>query len=65
MLAQKTVRVQESLTMAEVFLLLIEVVKEQLQVVCKVARDLVFAGLSDVADGFDQLLVGALDVVSV
>ena len=51
--------------MAEVFLLLIEVVKEQLQVVCKVARDLVFAGLSDVADGFDQLLVGALDVVSV
>ena len=57
---------QESLTMAEVLTRrLAKIIHEELQVVGQVVRDLVLACLSNVADGFNELLIGAFDVVSV
>ena len=44
---------------------LAKIIHEELQVVGQMVRDLVLARLSNVADGFYELLIGAFDVVSV
>ena len=63
MLSQQTKGVHHSLFVAEVLILLtLQRLAEEGQVVGQILADFVLSGLSDAANGLDQLLIGALDI---
>ena len=62
-LSQQTKGVHHSLFVAEVLILLtLQRLAEEGQVVGQILADFVLSGLSDAANGLDQLLIGALDI---
>ena len=54
---------EKSLTVARLRLLLLKMFDQKVQVASQVIRNLIPARLSNIADGANELLVGALDIV--
>ena len=54
---------EKSLTVARLRLLLLKMFYQKVQVASQVFRNLIPACLSNIADGANELLVGALDIV--
>ena len=64
-LGEEAKSMEESLTVANLRLLLLKMFDQKVQVASQVLRNLVPARLTNVADGPDELLVGALDITGI
>ena len=65
MLGKKAKSMEKSLTVANLRLLLLKMLYQKVQVARQVVRNLVPARLTNVADGANELLVGAPDILRV